>query len=948
MLDGTGRWREGQDALRLVTEHWRSHFDGIAAARTQEEEFCSTYADEIQAMADKIDAQFAVLPPDIQQTLRFGAFATPNLAEFKRSIKKMKGTAPGIDGWSADELGLLPDEALRELLQLCVAAEKQGTWAAAMFTLRQVHIPKGEDQIYSKLRPIAIASVVVRAWQRLRAHQIMQFTLVAFPECQAGGLAGRALEPLMDPVLEKMEHALAAQELFEQLDDVPEGPEKEEMKNFIRASWDTVYLTSWDFKAAFDTVAPSLVGTIWRRLGVPERVVGSIMALWQNQKRYIEINGMVSEEAVFVRKSMPQGCPAAMLGMATVLAPVILRVAREAPGTVLAVFADDRTMVAPTEGQKQAVQGVWDELHRLTAMRANDSKQQDLLIEVRRPADRRHLPRIQGLNKTEDGAPCRILGFEVGSPEHLTPKEESRIEEARGQLRRVASTPCGISGRRAVIAGLTITQLTWAGVLRGYSQQTIQGLQVRVRSAFKSKRWSSAASGPFDILVCQHRTAVDLQLLTRVWKMVRIRVKRTGLHAVAGLIRLRQTHHLRCAGVTGAFLHYMQMLGWRQRGGTNTFENMYDADAYVKLDMNSKAAEHQLRAAWRAKQWANYIGGKRREVQQAQQRPVKYQHELGLLGMQVIDRGSVGTGDYISILTGDYWSDARRFKTRKQSGPVPLCVRCRLADATADHDFWECPAFSHWRCGVAIPACTITRRAAWTGGREPVGREGLKIFAVRADFMASVRMHTRECAHARAAGGSAVAVPEIKPLHTMQYVLDKRNKGNARGQKRARSGQTLPPLEEDEAQRAPQLGGPRMPGRSGVAEGEERIPQEDDEDHGKGDEGGKYEEYEEEREERRQRARSSWAPATGGRGSKERSEEENHLRRAKEGVAEEEEVVEEEEEHPACRNQNHSTWPLAGPRAPGGGPGGGEEDDRLSAWTDTGYYHQVVATLGSP
>eukprot|EP00969_Alexandrium_andersonii_P295185 13048811-Alexandrium_andersonii.AAC.1 len=61
---------------------------------------------------------------------------------------------------------------------------------------RQTHIPKDEADIpdLGRLRPIAIASVVVRAWDRVRAAQLAAWVKPAVPECAAGGVPGRSAE----------------------------------------------------------------------------------------------------------------------------------------------------------------------------------------------------------------------------------------------------------------------------------------------------------------------------------------------------------------------------------------------------------------------------------------------------------------------------------------------------------------------------------------------------------------------------------------------------------------------------------------------------------------------------------------------------------------------------------------------------------------------------------
>ncbi|CAK0839940.1 unnamed protein product, partial [Prorocentrum cordatum] len=163
-----------------------------------------------------------------------------------------------------------------------------------------------------------------------------------------------------------------------------------------------------------------------------------------------------------------------------------------------------------------------------------------------------HQSRIQWLRLTADGAPCRVLGFEVVSASALTQKE-NRLEDARDQLRRVAAAPRGILDGRALIAGFTMAQLTCAAAPRCCIQKALDSLETRRRAAFNSKGWSGVASGPIDTLVRQRRTFSILQ---------------DGI----------------------------------------TFVNQCDGEAILELDMSNNAVGRQLRAAWRAKQRAVHIG----------------------------------------------------------------------------------------------------------------------------------------------------------------------------------------------------------------------------------------------------------------------------------------------------------------------------------------------------
>eukprot|EP00969_Alexandrium_andersonii_P135607 5999053-Alexandrium_andersonii.AAC.1 len=65
---------------------------------------------------------------------------------------------------------------MEELVALLAACERAG-WPPALTRWRQVHLPKDDDEVplVTRLRPIAIAPVVVRAWSRCRTRQLTQW-----------------------------------------------------------------------------------------------------------------------------------------------------------------------------------------------------------------------------------------------------------------------------------------------------------------------------------------------------------------------------------------------------------------------------------------------------------------------------------------------------------------------------------------------------------------------------------------------------------------------------------------------------------------------------------------------------------------------------------------------------------------------------------------------------
>eukprot|EP00969_Alexandrium_andersonii_P152258 6733124-Alexandrium_andersonii.AAC.1 len=55
------------------------------------------------------------------------------------------------------------------------------------------------------MRPIALASVCVRAWNRHRASQLARWLGPLAPACMAGGIPGRPVEGVLEPLVQFFE-----------------------------------------------------------------------------------------------------------------------------------------------------------------------------------------------------------------------------------------------------------------------------------------------------------------------------------------------------------------------------------------------------------------------------------------------------------------------------------------------------------------------------------------------------------------------------------------------------------------------------------------------------------------------------------------------------------------------------------------------------------------------
>ncbi|CAK0791063.1 unnamed protein product, partial [Prorocentrum cordatum] len=388
-------WLSGPAAVDELRAHYEKHF-AWAGHGTDVEGYLKTFAGELEDMQAMIEHAAGWAPPDIASAAEDGRWSAPTAADMRRSLHSMRKTAAGLDGWQAAELEVLPDAALQELIEILGQAELQG-WPPELQQWRQVHLPKTDPPELEKMRPVSIASTVLRMWTRYRASQLEAFLRPAFSEAQAGGLRGRRLEELLDPILEQMEATA----------------------NELEGGWRELHGRTWDFQSAFDTVEPQLVQQIWVTLGVPAWLAEGVASTWKTQTKVVEFGGYVAKDRIVVQHSMPQGCPCAMLGMATVMAAPVWRAKRAAPDAILSVYADDRAAVGMTEHQIDRIEEAWAALEACTSMRTHRGKTQSFCMVQGAIWDMTRIDQV------------RLLGVEIliGASAGLTVREQTKIEE---------------------------------------------------------------------------------------------------------------------------------------------------------------------------------------------------------------------------------------------------------------------------------------------------------------------------------------------------------------------------------------------------------------------------------------------------------------------------------------------------------------------------------------
>ena len=125
-----------------------------------------------------------------------------DINQWKEAINKMKSnSARGVCGWSPPELKMLPDRALRHLIDITKGFT--AGWPDSMLVSRVVMLAKtthASSLTEADTRPITIASLVWRLWASVVARQMLRSWIKTFPPGVYGAMPGLSVEDACMPL----------------------------------------------------------------------------------------------------------------------------------------------------------------------------------------------------------------------------------------------------------------------------------------------------------------------------------------------------------------------------------------------------------------------------------------------------------------------------------------------------------------------------------------------------------------------------------------------------------------------------------------------------------------------------------------------------------------------------------------------------------------------------
>ena len=326
--------------------------------------------------------------------------------------------------------------------------EHIGTELSAMVApWRVVGVPKRDP---NESRPIAIASVLMRAWQRSIRDSLPQ---------------------------------LAKQQ----------WSEKGVTRAFINwMEFQGSAGTEIDLAAAFDTVQHDVAAEALAFEGTPDEVVAWLRHAWE-APRYCHVRGMIAEP-LRPHRGIPAGDPLSMRVLGLVLAPWHALIEQRAPGVLKTwAYADDRSIVAkPASGDADEAAALIDEALDTTATFF------DSPIGVVENNKKRQ--------RWKGGEQCEHLGLIAAPGAQGSAAQEVHTRDGWGGYRtvakRLAAVPGPINTRERLAATCLLPKVRWAAPMVAEPPQRLDHDVMKGISASASTHWCAARFWADNIIAC--------------------------------------------------------------------------------------------------------------------------------------------------------------------------------------------------------------------------------------------------------------------------------------------------------------------------------------------------------------------------------------------------------------------------------------------------------------
>ena len=212
-----------------------------------------------------------------------------DVAIWEQSIAKLKsGKAAGYDGWYADDLKLLPKQAIHHLCQITSKGWQDG-FNSQFMQARTILLAKTEKvEHMGHTRPITILGQIYRLMTKIAADQILNQWAHIMPPSISGGIPGRGSRIMM------FEHQCRLEKIIQ---------EKSSIAGFVL-----------DLVKAFNCIPRRPLVRMLLNAGVPKSIITFWMTSLNRMSRLPQLGSSLGKK-VFSTTGVPEGDSLSVCGM---------------------------------------------------------------------------------------------------------------------------------------------------------------------------------------------------------------------------------------------------------------------------------------------------------------------------------------------------------------------------------------------------------------------------------------------------------------------------------------------------------------------------------------------------------------------------------------------------------------------------------------------------------
>ena len=370
------------------------------------------------------------------ETLTF----TPKIDDYDlwcKTVRNLKNNkAAGTDGWRAEELKALPDEALRDLRDVLQPVISEGFTSQHM-QARTVLLQKRNPPISANdSRPITILGILNRALAKMISDQFLQHWAHTMPPTISGGLPGRSARQL----------SYREQIILEQ----------------AHTNNEPVIGFTLDLIKAFNLIPRRVIVIILKRLRVPTKVIQWWIKSLSRIERIPQV-GQVVGPTIKATTGVPEGDGLSVMVMGALSLCFYYKI--QSPRLLPFTYADNWTYMAKEE--KAYYEAFQHTLNLVTAMEMKIDYNKSWTFATHKQHKHVHEALALRLPSTQTRIPVKTNAKELGTNVVYGAKQQpgcikDRFAAATRALQKLTPLPLALADK-----GRAIQQAVWPIALFG-------------------------------------------------------------------------------------------------------------------------------------------------------------------------------------------------------------------------------------------------------------------------------------------------------------------------------------------------------------------------------------------------------------------------------------------------------------------------------------------------